>query len=69
MIGSEKRVRKVVRAIEESGIEKERLASLHAPIGLDIGALTPAEIAVSIAAELIKIRRGGTGQSLSIYCK
>ena len=42
-----------------------KLRSLYAPIGLDIGALTPEEIAVSICAELILVRRGGTGCPLS----
>ncbi|MCU0548832.1 MAG: XdhC family protein [Leptolyngbya sp. Prado105] len=63
MIGSKKRVRKVYQALE--GISPEKLRSIYAPIGLDIGALTPEEIAVSIGAELILVRRGGTGRSLS----
>lgn len=65
MIGSEKRVRQVYQAIAQRGINPSRLQTLYAPIGLDIGALTPEEIAVSIAAELILVRRGGTGRSLS----
>ncbi|WP_286132540.1 XdhC family protein [Leptolyngbya sp. O-77] len=65
MIGSEKRVRQVYQAIAQRGIDPSRLQTLYAPIGLDIGALTPEEIAVSIAAELILVRRGGTGRSLS----
>jgi xanthine dehydrogenase accessory factor len=65
MIGSEKRVRQVYQALINSGIAIEKLRSIYAPIGLDIGALTPAEIAVSICAELILVRRGGTGRSLS----
>lgn len=62
MIGSEKRVRQVYQALKISG---EKVRSIYAPIGLDIGALTPEEIAVSISAELIMVRRGGTGRSLS----
>lgn len=65
MIGSQRRVRQVYRAIKSSGISEAKLVSVYAPIGLDIGALSPAEIAVSIGAELILVRRGGTGQSLS----
>ena len=65
MIGSHKRVQQVYRAIAQRGIPVEKLRSIYAPIGLDIGALTPAEIAVSISAELILVRRGGTGRSLS----
>lgn len=64
-IGSEKRVRQVLQALEKSGISKSKLQSIYAPIGLDLGALTPEEIAVSIGAELILVRRGGTGRSLS----
>lgn len=64
MIGSEKRVRQVYQTLEKNGIAKTKLKTIYAPIGLDIGALTPAEIAVSIGAELIMVRRGGTGRSL-----
>ena len=65
MIGSKKRVKQVIQAIEKSGADAAKLRSIYAPIGLDIGALTPEEIAVSIVAELILVRRGGTGRSLS----
>ncbi len=64
-IGSQKRIRLIRRELEKQGISVEQLTCFHAPIGLDIGALTPPEIAVSICAELIKVYRGGTGLSLS----
>lgn len=64
MIGSQKRVQQVYQALE-ADVSKEKLASVYAPIGLDIGALTPEEIAVGIAAELILVRRGGSGKPLS----
>ena len=63
-IGSQKRIHRVCQAMRQKGIPVERLPNFHSPIGLDIGALTPQEIAVSICAELIKVRRGGTGLSL-----
>ena len=63
-IGSHKRIRMIHQTIQQQGISIERLPNFYAPIGLDIGALTPQEIAVSICAELIKVRRGGTGLSL-----
>jgi xanthine dehydrogenase accessory factor len=44
----------------DAGVPAERLASIHAPIGVDIGAETPEEIAVAIAAELVAVRRGAT---------
>jgi xanthine dehydrogenase accessory factor len=66
MIGSQKRVRKALSAIQAESVSQEALKSLYAPIGLDIGALSPEEIAVSIVAELIMVRRGGTGHPLSI---
>jgi xanthine dehydrogenase accessory factor len=65
MIGSRRRVRAAFTALLEAGIARERLAQLHAPIGLDIGAETPAEIAVSIAAELVQVRRGGSARPLT----
>jgi xanthine dehydrogenase accessory factor len=63
MIGSKRKVLSVYQALEKEGIAPERFANVHAPIGLDIGALTPEEIAVSIAAELIAIRRGAANLS------
>lgn len=65
MIGSKRRVWAVHKLLHEEGMPVERLQRLHAPIGIDIGAETPAEIAVSIVAEIIKIRRGGRAESLS----
>jgi len=58
MIGSKRKVLSVYQALEKQGIAAEKFARVHAPVGLEIGALTPEEIAVSIAAELIAIRRG-----------
>ena len=58
MIGSKRKVLSVYRALEKEGIPLEKFANVHAPVGLDIGALTPEEIAISITAELIAIRRG-----------
>ena len=63
-IGSQKRIRLIHQALQQQRISLEQL-QIHAPIGLDIGALTPEEIAISICGELIKVRRGGTGLSLS----
>ena len=63
-IGSQKRIRMIVQTLQQQGISLEELPNFYAPIGLDIGALTPEEIAVSICGELIKVRRGGTGLSL-----
>jgi len=57
MVGSEKRVCTVYKILENEGYNNNFLQQIHAPIGFDIGALTPEEIAVSICAELIQIRR------------
>jgi len=64
MIGSRRRVRAAFEQLAAEGFDEERLARIHAPIGLDIGAETPAEIAVAIAAEMILATRGGTGEPL-----
>jgi xanthine dehydrogenase accessory factor len=61
MIGSKRKVLSVYEALEREGISPERLANVHAPVGLEIGALTPEEIAISITAELIAVRRHATG--------
>jgi xanthine dehydrogenase accessory factor len=65
MIGSRRRVRAALGALLDAGVPHERLALIHAPIGLDLGAETPAEIAVSIAAELVGVRRGGSARPLT----
>lgn len=60
MVGSRRRVRAAFRALLDAGVPGDRLAEVHAPIGVDIGAETPEEIAVAIAAELVAVRRGAT---------
>jgi xanthine dehydrogenase accessory factor len=57
MIGSKRKVLSVYKALEKEGYSPEEFERVHAPVGLDIGALTPEEIAVSITAELIAFRR------------
>jgi xanthine dehydrogenase accessory factor len=60
MIGSKRKVISVYQALEREGIPSEKFDHVHAPVGLEIGALTPDEIAISIAAELIAVRRGAS---------
>ncbi|MEK7826849.1 MAG: XdhC/CoxI family protein [Thermodesulfobacteriota bacterium] len=57
MIGSGKKIRTLYQNLEEKGIAPERLQRVFAPIGLEIGALTPEEIAVSIVGQMIQVRR------------
>jgi xanthine dehydrogenase accessory factor len=58
MVGSRRRVRAAFSALLAEGVAGERVRSVHAPIGVEIGAETPEEIAVAIAAELVAVRRG-----------
>jgi xanthine dehydrogenase accessory factor len=58
LIGSRAKVVRIFDALAAEGLPAECLQRTHAPIGLDIGAVTPAEIAISILAELIAVRRG-----------
>ena len=51
--------------LREAGLTEQELARLRSPIGLDLGARTPEETAIAIAAELIQLRWGGTGQPLT----
>lgn len=64
MIGSRRRVRATYVQLLEDGIDRDLLDRIHAPVGLDIGAETPEEIAVSVASELVMLDRGGTGVPL-----
>ena len=61
MIGSRRRTTTIRERLKREGVAPELLRQVHAPIGLDIGALTPEEIAVAILAEIVLVRRGGTG--------
>jgi len=65
MIGSQRRVQAVFELLGQQGVSAAKLAQVHAPIGIDIRAKTPAEIALSIMAEIVNIRRGGRAVSLS----
>ena len=58
MIGSKRKVISVYRALEKEGYRPEEFERVYAPMGLEIGALSPEEIAISIVAELIAVRRG-----------
>jgi xanthine dehydrogenase accessory factor len=57
MIGSKRKVIAIYKELEKEGVAREKFARVHAPIGLDIGAITPEEIAVAITAEMIAVRR------------
>jgi xanthine dehydrogenase accessory factor len=57
LVASRKRAAGVVEYLREAGIPPDRLARLKYPAGLDIGAVTPEEIAVSILAEIVQVRR------------
>jgi xanthine dehydrogenase accessory factor len=64
LIGSRRRIRATLVRLLEEGIPRERLGEIRAPLGLDLGAQTPAEIAVAVAAELVLSWRGGSGRPL-----
>jgi xanthine dehydrogenase accessory factor len=61
MIGSRRRTTTIRERLKREGVAPALLQRVHAPIGLDIGAQTPEEIALAIMAEIILVRRGGTG--------
>ncbi|MGH7839469.1 MAG: XdhC family protein, partial [Candidatus Binataceae bacterium] len=69
MIGSRRRVRATLERMEKDGIAPKLLEEVHAPLGLDIGADTPEEIAVSIMAEIIRERRRGRRDELTLGVK
>ena len=67
MIGSKRRTRTVLQHLAEAGLDPDALDKVFTPIGLDIGAETPEEIAVSVLGEIILVRRGGGAQPMSDY--
>jgi xanthine dehydrogenase accessory factor len=66
MIGSDRKVQRVFDQLKKKGISKEKLAKVYAPLGLDIGADSPAEIAVSVIGEILAILRKRTGKHLRV---
>jgi xanthine dehydrogenase accessory factor len=62
MIGSRRKVIAVIREFEKEGLSRDQFERIYAPMGLEIGAITPEEIAVSVAAEMIAVRRGANPQ-------
>ena len=65
MIGSRRRTNIVLDKLREEGAYEEQLKKVRAPIGLDIGAVSPEEVALAILAEIVAARRGGAGAPLS----
>lgn len=64
VMGSKRRWAETRRLLLEDGLTEAQLARFHAPIGLELNAETPEEIAVSILAEITMLRRGGTGERM-----
>ena len=66
LLGSRRKTLMIYRRLMEQGIAKERIREVYAPVGLNIGALTPEELAVSIMSEIIMVRRGGDGGQMQM---
>jgi xanthine dehydrogenase accessory factor len=71
MVGSRRKVLETVKQLEKEGVPAAALERIYAPMGLDIGAVTPEEIAVSVVAEMIAVRRNAASDwralSLSLF--
>jgi len=66
MVGSKRKMIEFARVLESEGVEPEQWERVHSPVGLDIGALTPQEIAVSVVAEMIAVRRSASPSAPSL---
>jgi xanthine dehydrogenase accessory factor len=64
VLGSRRKTALIAELLRSEGVPEERLASIHAPVGLDLGGRTPAEIAVSIVAQILQLRYQGSGRPL-----
>ena len=67
LIGSKRRTSIVIDRLRDAGVSDDQLKNIHAPIGLDIGAVTPEEVALAILAEIVAHRRNAPGGSLSCW--
>ncbi|MCS6992554.1 MAG: XdhC family protein [Anaerolineales bacterium] len=65
VIGSKRRWATTVKALKERGISEQALARVHSPMGLELNAETPEEIAVSMMAEILLLKHGGDGKPMS----
>jgi xanthine dehydrogenase accessory factor len=66
MIGSRTKVAKAFQQLRDKGVSEDIIKKIYSPVGISIGANTPAEIAVSIAAELVAVRSGAKAASLTL---
>tara|TARA_B100000749_G_scaffold58619_1_gene42982 strand:- start:4090 stop:5121 length:1032 start_codon:yes stop_codon:yes gene_type:complete len=66
VLGSRRKTIMIFRRLLQQGVPLERIKEVYAPIGLDIGALEPEELAVSIMSEIIMVRRGGGGGQMQM---
>jgi xanthine dehydrogenase accessory factor len=64
VLGSRRKTVLIAEMLREHGVDAKRLDAIHAPIGLDLGGRTPAEIALAVMAEITQLRYGGTGRAL-----
>ncbi|HMB23713.1 MAG TPA: XdhC family protein, partial [Anaerolineales bacterium] len=66
VIGSKRRWITTVKGLKEKGVPEEKIARVHSPMGLELNAETPEEIAVSILAEVLMVKDKGTGKSMKM---
>ena len=66
MMGSRRKVSKIVESLKSAGFEDDQIDRIHAPIGMNIGGATPGEIAISIAAQLIDVRRRSEEEATTV---
>ncbi len=66
LLGSRRKTVLIAKMLKDEGVSEDRLRAVHAPIGLDLGGRTPAEIALSVLAEMSQERFGGTGKPLRL---
>jgi xanthine dehydrogenase accessory factor len=66
VVASRKKIAGLKAILIKSGIEAGEMERIHSPAGLEIGAVSPAEIALSILAELVRVRRSGSNQKVSL---
>src|SRR5947208_1472704 len=66
LLGSKRKTILIAKMLRDEGVDEDRIRAVHAPIGLDLGGRTPAEIALSVMAELSLERHGGSGKPLRL---